>query len=60
MLFFVDWHIVNDVSADRAAFIFRVKKSKKNTQELFEVRDPEDEGSTLIRNVGNYLLIDSS
>jgi hypothetical protein len=40
-----------DVSEDRSTFMFRVKQSKTI------LLDPEDEGTTNLRNVGNYSLI---
>jgi hypothetical protein len=46
MLCRVDWYLT-DVSKEHSVFMFRVKHSKKN--------DPDDEGTTLLRNVGNYL-----
>jgi hypothetical protein len=47
----VGW-VVYDVSKDRSPFMFRVKL----TSILPGLLDPEDEGSTIFRNVVNYLL----
>jgi hypothetical protein len=48
------WIIGSDDSNCPTAFIFSIKESQKR---LFEVLDHEDEGITILQNVGNYLLM---
>jgi hypothetical protein len=48
-----DWETFPDVSKDLSAFIFRVKQTNKN------LPDPEDEGATNARNVGENLSLDT-
>jgi hypothetical protein len=47
----VDWYRVGDVSNEH--FVFAFKDAKKRLALL----DPEDEGTALFRNVGNYLPV---
>ena len=44
----IGWYIVNDVSKDRSAFIFKGK------QRVFVDCHPKDGGTTIIRNAGSY------
>jgi len=56
--FCFDWQYFVDVSMDGNAFVFRVKKSVN--QNSSRRLDPEVGGRTTVRNVGNYLPIDTA
>jgi 5S rRNA maturation endonuclease (ribonuclease M5) len=49
-------YVVTSVSKERNAFIVRVKQCKKKSR-LLALLDPDNEGVTLLRNVGKYLPI---
>jgi hypothetical protein len=52
------WLRLTDVSNDRSAFILRIKSSCRiDTVGLF---NPEDEGTTIFRNDGNCLSVDTA
>lgn len=50
---YVEWYALTDVSKNRDVFSFKVKQST-----LLGLLNLEDEGTTILRNVGNYLPVD--
>jgi hypothetical protein len=54
MLLYVDWERVTDVSKKHVVFVNIAKQSKNS------LLNPEDEGAKILRNVGNYLPVDTA
>jgi len=59
MLRRIGWLRVMDISNDRTPFLLRVKLSSCRIASL-RLRDPQDEGTTIVCKDGNCLSIDTA